>query len=500
MFNAQNPDIVVHATAFDNSAYDTALRTAFAGGKPPDIAEVNAGSDAFQYAQSKQLTDLTDFVKQFQPILRPGLETMYSYEGKAYGVLWGLKVGNVLYYNPEMLKQQGIDPASLATWEGFMAACQKFLDAGITPIAFGDRDKWTGNHDMHRHGTLSKQNTTISLQTLDPTVTSAVKWSDPKAIRARKPARAGRATAISPPVLDDNDTAAGLFFAGKAPFYTTGSWGVGMAEAQNADSRISLTLFPPVADSPEPSAVVTNSLLFTIPTTSKDVEAAKKFLAFLTSEAAQKVDVEVSADLSPYTYDTKGGGDVSAAAQGQRPAGRWHGLRHSLDMIEDQACLNDNVNEANVATYRANSTLAALGRITRKQCVDDLRQKRGWHQGNGHPGRGISVWPDLRDGVLPPRLDLQETSFGTSAAFPLLPRPAAAGIPLLYRVLDGSGGRGAGLELHAVERRQLCNPAMGGARELSPPLQRPLFLGRPAQQRALLRRQQVDQLAWHDQH
>src|SRR5690349_18878122 len=118
MFNAANPDIVVKATAFENTAYETALRTAFAGGQPPDIAEVNAGSDAFQYAQSNQLTDLTEFVKPIESKLRPGLQTMYTYGGKAYGVLWGLKVGNVLYFNPAMLKEHGIDPASIGTWDG----------------------------------------------------------------------------------------------------------------------------------------------------------------------------------------------------------------------------------------------------------------------------------------------------------------------------------------------------------------------------------------------
>jgi raffinose/stachyose/melibiose transport system substrate-binding protein len=383
MFNAQNPDIVIHTTAFENTAYETALRTAFAGGKPPDIAEVNAGSDAFQYVQSNQLTDLTDFVKQFQPILRPGLETMYSYGGKAYGVLWGLKVGNILYYNPEMLNQQRIDPASLSTWEGFMAACQKFLNAGIAPIAFGDRDKWPGNHYFTHllHATLSKEEyDAIGLQTLDPSVRSAVKWSDPKATRAWQLYKdlADKKYFTSGYLSDNNDTAAGLFFAGKAPFYTTGSWGVGMAEAQSADSRISLTLFPPVKDSPEPSAVVTNSLLFTVPTTSKDVEAAKKFLAFLTSEAAQKVDVEVSADLSPYNYDTSKWqmnpllhkvNDLLVNAKASSPF---------LDMIEDQSCLNENVNEANVAILTGDLTPEQAGQ-DHQQCVDDLRRKRGWH-------------------------------------------------------------------------------------------------------------------------
>ena len=190
MFNAANPDIVVKHTSFENTAYETALRTAFAGGNPPDIAEVNAGSNAFQYAQSGQLMDLTEFVKPIEEKLRPGLETMYTYGGKSYGVLWGLKVGNILYYNPEMLKEQGIDPASLATWEGFMAASQKFLDAGITPIAFGDRDQWTGNHYFTHllHGVLSKEEyDDIGLQTLDPSIKSTLKWSDEKPLRAWRP-------------------------------------------------------------------------------------------------------------------------------------------------------------------------------------------------------------------------------------------------------------------------------------------------------------------------
>ena len=382
MFNKQNPDIVVHATAFENTAYETALRTAFAGGKPPDIAEVNGGSDAFQYAQSNQLLDLTDFVKQFQPLLRPGLETMYTYGGKAYGVLWGLKVGNVLYYNPGMLKQQGIDPDSLKTWEGFMAACQKFLDAGITPIAFGDRDKWTGNHYFTHllHSTLSKQEyDAIGLQTLDPSVKSSLKWSDPKALRAWQLFKdaADKKYFTSGYLSDDNDTAAGLFFAGKAPFYSTGSWGVGMAKAQNADSHVALTLFPPVSDSPEPTAIVTNSLIFTIPNTTKDAEAAKKFLAFLTSEQVQRLYVEENFDMSPYTYDTSSWkmdpllhkiGDLLANAQAASPF---------LDMIEDQSCLNDNVNEANVAILTGDLTPDQAGQ-EHQQCVDDLRKKRGW--------------------------------------------------------------------------------------------------------------------------
>ncbi|OEO32883.1 hypothetical protein VW23_009300 [Devosia insulae DS-56] len=381
MFNAANPDIVVKHTSFENTAYETALRTAFAGGTPPDIAEVNAGSNAFQYAQSGQLTDLTEFVKPIEEKLRPGLETMYQYDGKSYGVLWGLKLGNILYYNPEMLNAQGVDPASLATWEGFMAASKMFLDAGVTPIAFGDRDQWTGNHYFNHilHGILSKEEyDRIGLQTLDPSVTSAIKWSDPKPVRAwelfKAVADAGYFTAGY--LSDDNDTAAGLFFSGKAPFYSTGSWGVGMAKNAGAEN-VALTLFPPVADSPEPTAVVTNSLLFTIPSPSKDVEAAKRFLEFLTSEQVQKLYVEENFDLSPYAYDTSAWTMDPSLRQ---LAGLLENAQNAspfLDMIEDVKCMQENVNEANVAVLTGDLSPQEAGDI-HQECVEGLRASRNW--------------------------------------------------------------------------------------------------------------------------
>lgn len=381
MFNAANPDIVVKHTSFENTAYETALRTAFAGGTPPDIAEVNAGSNAFQYAQSGQLMDLTDFLAPIEEKLRPGLETMYQYDGKSYGVLWGLKLGNILYYNPDMLAAQGIDPASLATWEGWMDASQKFLDAGITPIALGNRDAWPGNHYFNHilHGVLSKDEyDRIGLQTLDPSVTSDVKWSDPKAVRAwelyRAVADAGYFT--SGYLSDDFDTGAGLFFSGKAPFFSTGSWGVGMAKNAGAQN-VGMTLFPPVAGSPEPTAVVTNSLLFTIPTTTKDADAAKRFLEFLTSEEVQKLYVEENFDLSPYNYDSSTWtmdpllrqiADLLDNAQNASPF---------LDMIEDVKCMQENVNEANVAILTGDLSPQEAGDI-HEECVQDLRAERNW--------------------------------------------------------------------------------------------------------------------------
>ncbi len=41
----------------------------------------------------------------------------------------------VLWYNKALFEQAGVDPASMATWDGFLAGVQKIKDAGITPLA-----------------------------------------------------------------------------------------------------------------------------------------------------------------------------------------------------------------------------------------------------------------------------------------------------------------------------------------------------------------------------
>jgi raffinose/stachyose/melibiose transport system substrate-binding protein len=47
-----------------------------------------------------------------------------------------------LWANRAMLDQAGVDPASLATWDGLLAAVQRLRAAGINPIGVGGADRW----------------------------------------------------------------------------------------------------------------------------------------------------------------------------------------------------------------------------------------------------------------------------------------------------------------------------------------------------------------------
>jgi len=49
------------------------------------------------------------------------------------------------WYNKDLFKKAGIDKEP-ATWSEFLADVKKLKDAGITPIALGEKDSWTGMH------------------------------------------------------------------------------------------------------------------------------------------------------------------------------------------------------------------------------------------------------------------------------------------------------------------------------------------------------------------
>jgi raffinose/stachyose/melibiose transport system substrate-binding protein len=186
-FNASHPGIVATHTGFENTPYETTLKTSFAGGNPADIVELNGGSNTFQYAEAGGLLDLSDFVAGRKALILPRLEFWSTLGGKQYGVPLGLSVGNLSWYNKDMFVAQGIDPETIRTWDCMRAAAMKFKGAGIAPIAFGNSEGWTGNH-LFNHLILRLKGpdnyVALALQTFDASVKPDTSWSSPVAIKA----------------------------------------------------------------------------------------------------------------------------------------------------------------------------------------------------------------------------------------------------------------------------------------------------------------------------
>ena len=118
-FNASQDEIEVEHTAYENTPYETTLKTAFSGGTPADIVTINGGSNMYQYAEVGGLVDITDFVNSISDRIAPGVESVYTFDGKLWGVPQGLHIGNLIWYRKDMFEEMGIDPKEMETWSGF---------------------------------------------------------------------------------------------------------------------------------------------------------------------------------------------------------------------------------------------------------------------------------------------------------------------------------------------------------------------------------------------
>jgi raffinose/stachyose/melibiose transport system substrate-binding protein len=144
-FVKDHPDVSIEITVLENEAFKAKLATAMQSGSPPDIFQSWGGGVLKQYAEAGLVQDLTPSFQEnnWGASFQPGPLSLYTFEGKTYGVPWNAGMVG-FWYNKALFKQAGID-APPATWTDFLAAVKKLKAANITPIALGEKDKWPGH-------------------------------------------------------------------------------------------------------------------------------------------------------------------------------------------------------------------------------------------------------------------------------------------------------------------------------------------------------------------
>ena len=146
-YMAENPNVDVQITVLENEAFKSRLTTAMQAGDPPDLFQAWGGGVLYEYADAGLLKDIS-------PVLDDGWRDtfaaqaaieLFGKDGAYYGVPW--RWGAVgFFYNKDLFAEAGLDPDSPPeTWEEFLTAVQALKDAGITPIALGEKEKWPGH-------------------------------------------------------------------------------------------------------------------------------------------------------------------------------------------------------------------------------------------------------------------------------------------------------------------------------------------------------------------
>jgi raffinose/stachyose/melibiose transport system substrate-binding protein len=139
-YEKSNPDVKFELTMVPDGW--TVLKTRMAGGKAPDIIQLQSYSQVFEFAGAGYLVDLTK-----DPVLSkviPSAKGAVTYNGKAYAVPMDY-AGIGIIYNKELFRKAGIKKAP-ATFKELQDACAKLKKANILPFAGLLKANWSSGH------------------------------------------------------------------------------------------------------------------------------------------------------------------------------------------------------------------------------------------------------------------------------------------------------------------------------------------------------------------
>ena len=142
-YEAAHPGINVELPFLENEAFKAKLTTLLQSNEAPDVFHSWGGGVFYEQAAAGVLRPIEDVLSEEAKAAQgtAGVSAFTAPDGHIYGIARDV-AEVVLWYNKSLFEQAGVDPASLATWDGFLAAVQKLKDAGITPFALGAKDRW----------------------------------------------------------------------------------------------------------------------------------------------------------------------------------------------------------------------------------------------------------------------------------------------------------------------------------------------------------------------
>lgn len=145
-FESTHSNVDIQIQNVGDPDFKSKLKVMMGAADSPDIFFSWSGEFAYKFIRAGSVWDMTDYVNKdtewknsfVQAALKP-----FTLDGKLCGIPVRLD-SKMMVYNKKIWAEQGIEVPK--TFEEFLAACQKFKDAGILPIALGNQDPWATCH------------------------------------------------------------------------------------------------------------------------------------------------------------------------------------------------------------------------------------------------------------------------------------------------------------------------------------------------------------------
>lgn len=269
-FHKANPNITIQPVDILAANYEDKITTMLAGGDTTDIITVKNLTDFGGYAQKKQFVDVSSLVKSLPADKIPALADYKS--GSAYYAVPYRQDFSVLFYNKKMFKDAGVaDPTNL-TWDEFAADAKKLTKGAAADKVYGAYiHTWNSmvqgyaaaqldkSYDDPSYGWMKDQyNLTLGMQKagsiMDWATANSQQVQYKDVFEKQQAAMVPMGTWLIAPLLADKKAGA-----------TDVDWGIAPIPQLHSGTKIT-TMGGPTG--------------FGINKNSKNVDAAKKFLAF----------------------------------------------------------------------------------------------------------------------------------------------------------------------------------------------------------------------------
>jgi len=130
------------------SAAKDLLQTRLQAQDPPDTFQAHAGAELQDYIDAAQIEDVSDLYDEFgltDAFPADLVDRLSSDDGAIYSIPSNIHRANVVWANPTVLEDNGIDPsAEYADLDAWIADLDKLDKAGVTPLSIGTT--WTQVH------------------------------------------------------------------------------------------------------------------------------------------------------------------------------------------------------------------------------------------------------------------------------------------------------------------------------------------------------------------
>ena len=249
-FMALNPHITVEDLSIeDEDSYNSKLSTAVGTGDVPELFATYGGASFINYAQNNVALDLTEalnadpawrdtFLPVFENFQFDTLDGTYAVPYEFFAI--------AMFYNQELFEQIGATPPT--TIEEFEAVADKFLEAGIVPMALGEKEAWRGGHliaNLIDKKLGAESNAQIANRTLAYNAPEMVELFALISDWNTKGYFGDAAVSV------DHTAEKAMFHSGQTAMHINGSWYVPEAAESAIVDKIGVVPFPYFADAPQ---------------------------------------------------------------------------------------------------------------------------------------------------------------------------------------------------------------------------------------------------------